>query len=120
VKTAALKDVIGKRGENIVELCLTEYSNFPEPLFNLTHLGDFYPMDTRWYKRLAHSNVPSLLLVVDAKHNNFYFAWPGDEDVNSSLRKVRVRVAPVDDKVKEQIRERLAGSEGNFAISNRN
>jgi hypothetical protein len=29
VKKRALKDVIGKRGENIVELCLTEYTNFP-------------------------------------------------------------------------------------------
>jgi hypothetical protein len=44
VKKRALKDVIGKRGENIVELCLTEYSNFPAPLFDLTHLGDKWPV----------------------------------------------------------------------------
>ncbi len=30
----APKDVIGKRGENIVELCLTEYATFPAPLFD--------------------------------------------------------------------------------------
>ena len=44
VKKRALTDVIGKRGENIVELCLTEYSNFPAPLFDLTHLGDKWPV----------------------------------------------------------------------------
>jgi hypothetical protein len=36
-------DVIGKRGESIVELCLTDYVHFPEPLFSLTHLGDKWP-----------------------------------------------------------------------------
>jgi hypothetical protein len=35
-----LRDVIGKRGENIVELCLTDYANFPAPLFSPTHLGE--------------------------------------------------------------------------------
>jgi hypothetical protein len=37
------RDVIGKRGENIVELCLTDYQNFARPLFRLTHLGDKWP-----------------------------------------------------------------------------
>lgn len=44
MKKRALKDVIGKRGENIVELCLTEYATFPAPLFDLTHLGDKWPV----------------------------------------------------------------------------
>lgn len=38
-----LRDVIGKRGENIVELCLTDYANFPAPLFSPTHLGEKWP-----------------------------------------------------------------------------
>lgn len=38
-----LRDVIGKRGENIVELCLTEFANFPAPLFSATRLGDKWP-----------------------------------------------------------------------------
>jgi hypothetical protein len=37
------RDVIGKRGENIVELCLTDYQKFASPLFRLTHLGDKWP-----------------------------------------------------------------------------
>ena len=77
-------------------------------------IGHSYPLDKKWYKRLAHSNVPSLLLVVDAKQNRLYHAWPGKGDVkklNSDARTVRVPVAPIDDVVKEQIRERLVGAD---------
>jgi hypothetical protein len=38
-----IRDVIGKRGENIVELCLTDYANFAAPLFSTTHLGQKWP-----------------------------------------------------------------------------
>jgi hypothetical protein len=77
-------------------------------------IGDFYPLDKKWYTRLAHSNVPSLLLVVDAKQNRLYHAWPGEGDtkkLNSDSRTVRVPVVPIDDAVKEQIRERLVGAD---------
>ena len=76
-------------------------------------VGDFYALDKKWYKRLAHSNVPSLLLVVDAKHNRLYHAWPSEAEPksNSDTRSVRVRIAPIDEDAKEQIRERLAGAD---------
>jgi hypothetical protein len=38
-----LRDVIGERGENIVELCLTDYEHFAKALFKPTHLGDKWP-----------------------------------------------------------------------------
>lgn len=38
--TSDLRDVTGSRGEKIVELRLTDYQSFPEPLFHPTHLGD--------------------------------------------------------------------------------
>jgi len=41
--TAHLQDVTGFRGEKIVELCLTEYSNFRKPLFRPGFLGDKWP-----------------------------------------------------------------------------
>ena len=77
-------------------------------------IGHFYPLDKKWYTRLAHSNVPALLLVVDAKHNRLYHAWPGEGDVrklNSDARTVRIAVAPIDDAVKDQIRDRLVGAD---------
>jgi hypothetical protein len=77
-------------------------------------IGHFYPLDKKWYTRLAHSNVPSLLLVVDAKQNRLYHAWPGEgavKTLNSDARTVNVPVVPLDDTVKEQIRERLVGAD---------
>jgi hypothetical protein len=76
--------------------------------------GHSYPVDSNWYRRLAHTNVPSLLLVVDAKQNRLYHAWLGDGDLkklNADARTVRAPVVPIDDAVKEQIRERLAGAD---------
>lgn len=40
---ARLQDVTGFRGEKIVELCLTEYSAFAQPLFRPGFLGDKWP-----------------------------------------------------------------------------
>lgn len=37
------QDVTGFRGEKIVELCLTDYSAFPAPLFRPGFLGDKWP-----------------------------------------------------------------------------
>jgi hypothetical protein len=76
-------------------------------------IHDSYPLDAKWYKRLTHSNIPSLLMIVDAKQNLLYHAWPGQDDikVNANIRKVRVPVLPIDDAVKEQIRERLASGD---------
>jgi hypothetical protein len=75
-------------------------------------VGDAYPLDSKWYKRLAHSNVPSLLLVVDAKHNLLYHAWP-KEDISPGpgARMIRVPITLIDDSAKEQIRERLSGAD---------
>lgn len=38
-----LTDVTGFRGERIVELCLTDYSSYPKPLFRPAFLGDKWP-----------------------------------------------------------------------------
>jgi len=95
----------GKGGTN---LSAVEVNTTDRPI------GHSYPLDKRWYKRLAHSNVPSLLLVVDAKQNRLYHAWLGEGEVkklNSDARTVRVPVAPIDEAVKEQIRERLIGAD---------
>jgi hypothetical protein len=48
----AIRDVIGKRGELIVELRLSDYANFPAPLFSTTHLGQ------KWQLWISMSNWP--------------------------------------------------------------
>jgi len=41
--TIGLREIRGRRGENIVENCLTGYSTFSKSLFWPTHLGDKWP-----------------------------------------------------------------------------
>jgi hypothetical protein len=41
--TTQLQDVTGFRGEKIAELALTDYSEFPKPLFQPGFLGDKWP-----------------------------------------------------------------------------
>jgi hypothetical protein len=43
-RTAVLKDVVGKRGEQILMLCLTDYQAYSAPLFNPGFLGDKWPV----------------------------------------------------------------------------
>lgn len=38
-----LRDIIGSRGEKLAELCLTNYDDFPGPLFRPGFLGDKWP-----------------------------------------------------------------------------
>ncbi|MFN7920474.1 MAG: DUF4365 domain-containing protein [Bryobacteraceae bacterium] len=75
------------------------------------HPVDSYPLDTKWYQRMARSNIPSLLLVVDAKQNRIYHAWPAEVASGTKAgRMVRVPIAPIDDSAKEELRNRLAGA----------
>jgi len=41
--THQLRDVTGYRGEKILELCLTDYASFQQPLFRPGFLGDKWP-----------------------------------------------------------------------------
>lgn len=73
-------------------------------------VGDTCQLDAKWFKQLAHSNIPSLLLVVDAKQNRLYHAWPGEADlrVTAGVKFIRVPVVPIDEAVKAELRERLS------------
>lgn len=62
------------------------------------------------FNRLAHSNIPLILLVVDVKRNQLYYAWPPkDNDVKHSSRNVAMPVTPVNEESQEQLRAQMAG-----------
>jgi hypothetical protein len=62
-KQAELRDVVGSRGEKILELCLTDYEQFQMPLFRPGFLGDKWPA-IDFYVELRGSR----------KRNFFFFA----------------------------------------------
>lgn len=69
------------------------------------------PISREMYDRMAHSNVPVLLLVVDVKRNLLYYATPGsDADADDAgTGGVVVQLTEVDESVKEELRGRLCG-----------
>jgi hypothetical protein len=43
-RKALLRDIVGSRGENKLELCLTDYEHYDFPLFKPGFLGDKWPV----------------------------------------------------------------------------
>lgn len=71
------------------------------------------------YDRMAHSNVPVLLLVVDVKRNKFYYAM---RDANARADEagaatVVVELTEVDESVKQELRSRLSGLPGSASAA---
>jgi hypothetical protein len=64
--TNELKDVTGRRGENIVELCLTDYRTFAKPLFRAAFLGEKWP-SIDFYVELDGVPGKSLYFLAQAK-----------------------------------------------------
>jgi hypothetical protein len=62
------------------------------------------------YVQWANSNLPVLLLVVDVKQSEYYFAWPNPDAPDQHQRSDRIHVSLVriDDKSKGELRNRLA------------
>jgi hypothetical protein len=60
------------------------------------------------YRRLAHSNIPVLLLVIDVKDNVIYYAWPGDHPDLTGLNSVKIPVVRVDSGTKQTLIDRMA------------
>jgi len=69
-----------------------------------------YPLARNVFNRLVHSNVPGLLLVVNVKQNKIYYWWPKhiDGPERSAARSVSIPVTEADERIKKDLRKRLA------------
>jgi hypothetical protein len=69
-----------------------------------------YVINKRLYERLAYSNTPALLLVVDVKENRFYccLLTPDVAIATGAFETVRVELTELDEKTKKELRQRLA------------
>src|SRR5690349_13427533 len=47
-----------------------------------------FPLSRREFNRLAHSNLPGLLIVADVKQNQLYYAWLRDQESHSASKTV--------------------------------
>jgi hypothetical protein len=97
-------ELIGRRAELMAELLLQDLGasfvakpshdfgydflvGFPTPKGGINLAGvqvkatqnlvrERFPLPVKQYLLLIHSNIPTLLLVVDVKNDRFYYAWP--------------------------------------------
>jgi hypothetical protein len=69
-----------------------------------------YRIGRSLYQSLANSNVPVLLLVVDVKRNQLFYALPDrvQSRDHGTAETVLVHLNEIDDDVKEELRSRLA------------
>lgn len=69
------------------------------------------PIRREMYDRMAHSNVPVLLLVVDVKRNLLYYAMPDStaHAGHAGAGRVVVQLTEIDESVKQELRDRLCG-----------
>jgi hypothetical protein len=69
-----------------------------------------FPIQTKLYERLAHSNTPALLLVVDVKQNRLFYALLTPEGIEGrrETHTVMIPVKEIDDVVKKELRRRLS------------
>jgi hypothetical protein len=69
-----------------------------------------FALDEKTYRRLANSNVPVCLLVVDAKQNRMFYAWAERDSGGSrnGASKVNVPVTEIDEKTRIEFLNKLA------------
>ena len=68
-----------------------------------------FSIQKRLYERWSHSNIPVLLLVVDVKQNQLFYALPTPHGPNGSSQKntIAVNLTEIDEKTKKELRDRL-------------
>ncbi len=76
-----------------------------------------YQISVSTYKRLACSNIPALLLVIDVKQNHLFYSWISEDKIKDSQNKnsITVPVTKIDDAAKEALRKQLAGERSDRA-----
>lgn len=77
--------------------------------------GGRIQISRRTFDRFAHSNVPGLLLVADAKHNRLYYAWLRTGETKPGATRVSVAITPVDAEATRELRREFERAVGDLA-----
>jgi hypothetical protein len=138
MKDRAKAEMLGRRGDLLAELFLQELGaefvarptadlgydffvgfNNPEGGVNIAAVEvkatdrpvhAHYPVQKRLFRRLANSNIPVLLLVVNVKENRLFYAlagsYPLGEDADANT--VSIPLTPVDEATRHELQDLLA------------
>jgi len=70
-----------------------------------------FGIDRKIYDRLAYSNTLILLLIANVKQNKLYFAWIDKSRRHSQTATVMIRLTPINDMTKTELRRKMTASE---------
>jgi hypothetical protein len=79
--------------------------------------GKRFQLSRRTFDRIANSNIPGLLLVVDVKHNGMYYAWITPKNLNGSGSNVMVPLIEINDATSKELKRELKSFEGGIAVA---
>lgn len=80
-------------------------------------LGSKFPLQRRRFDRIAHSNIPGLLLVADVKRVRLYFAWLKANAAKSRGKSVLVPLVEVTERTKAELKERFHKATDGMAVA---
>ena len=71
-----------------------------------------FPIPRSVFNRIAHSNVPGLLLVADVKRNQLYYAWLTSGGSNGGGHTVSIPVVEISETTKKKLKNQLRKANG--------
>jgi hypothetical protein len=146
MKDRAKSEMLGRRGELLAELFLQELGAefVARPTADLGYdffvgfnnsdgglniaavevkttdrpVHPHYPVQKRLFRRLANSNIPVLLLVVNVKENRLFYALPASDPLvdDSGANTISIPLTPVDETTKHELRDLLANPQASAAV----
>lgn len=74
-----------------------------------------FPMHRGVFDRLAHSNIPSLLLVAEVKQRRLYYAWLRPNGAKHRGDSISIPLVEINDATKEELKSQFHGVAGEKA-----
>lgn len=79
--------------------------------------GAHFPMPRKNFIRMAHSNVPGLLLVVNVKQNRLYYGWLRSDSSPVRGNSVAVPLVELEGAAREEFKRQLRLVDGGVAVA---
>ncbi|MFP4031337.1 MAG: hypothetical protein ACLFRG_05275 [Desulfococcaceae bacterium] len=77
-----------------------------------TPVSGEYSVKRNLFRKMANSNIPVLLLVIDVKRNELFFAWPEEGNIAKADRgSVVIPLKKIDETSKMELRLQMSGDE---------
>jgi hypothetical protein len=80
-------------------------------------MGTHLPLRRANFNRMAHSNVPGLLLVADVKQSRLYYSWLRPIEGRGRGDTVSIPLTEISDATKEELKKQFQQSNGGVAAA---